>query len=95
MTGGELFEKGYALISKHLEKFPREFIGHGLGIGSHEQPRMNRVNRSVLEVPAVICIEYSYYHDRVRHHTEDTFLVTDKSVENWTAGCPRDLIVPT
>jgi Xaa-Pro dipeptidase len=95
MTGGELFEKGYALISKHLEKFPREFIGHGLGIGSHEQPRMNRVNRSVLEVPAVICIEYSYYHDGVRHHTEDTFLVTDKSVENWTAGCPRDLIVPT
>jgi Xaa-Pro aminopeptidase len=94
MTGGELFERGYALVSRYLEKFPREFIGHGLGIGSHEQPRMNRVNRSVLEVPAVICIEYSYYHDGVRHHTEDTFLVTHKGVDNWTAGCPRDLVVP-
>ena len=94
MTGGELFERGYGLISKHLDKFPREFIGHGLGIGSHEQPRMNRVNKSVLEVPAVICIEYSYYHDGVRHHTEDTFLVTEQRVENWTKDCPRDLIIP-
>ena len=69
-------------------------LGHGLGIGSHEQPRMNHVNRTVLETPAVICIEYSYYHDDVRHHTEDTFLVTDDKMENWTDHCPRNLIVP-
>jgi len=31
MTGGEMFERGYSLISKHLPKFPREFIGHGGG----------------------------------------------------------------
>ena len=61
------------MISKYLDKFPREFIGHGLG--PHEQPRMNHVSTTVLEAPAVICIEYSYYHDGVRHHTEDTFLV--------------------
>ncbi len=94
VTGGEVFERGYALISKHLENFPREFLGHGLGLGSHEQPRLNQVNRTVLEVPAVICIEMSYYHDGCRHHTEDTFLVTEKRVENWTAGCPRELVVP-
>jgi Xaa-Pro aminopeptidase len=93
MTGGEIFDRGYALISRHLKNFPREFVGHGLGLGSHEQPRCNRVNRTVLEAPAVICIEYSYYHDGVRHHTEDTFLVTDRGVENWTANCPRELVV--
>jgi Xaa-Pro aminopeptidase len=94
MTGGEIFDRGYAMISKHLDRFPREFVGHGLGLGSHEQPRMNHVNTTVLEAPAVVCIEYSYYHDGVRHHTEDTFLVTDHGVENWTASCPRELIVP-
>jgi len=94
VTGGELFDLGYRLISKYLPNFPREFIGHGVGVGSHEQPRMNHVNRNALEVPAVVCIEYSYYHEGCRHHTEDTFLVTEKGVENWTLGCPRDLIVP-
>jgi Xaa-Pro aminopeptidase len=94
LTGGEIFDKGHSMISRYLNNFPREFLAHGLGIGSHEQPRANQVNRNVLEVPAVMCIEYSYYHDGVRHHTEDTFLVTDKGVENWTAGCPRELIVP-
>ena len=92
--GGEIFDKGHSMISRYLNNFPREFVAHGLGIGSHEQPRANHVNKTVLEGPAVMCIEYSYYHDGVRHHTEDTFLVTDKGVENWTANCPRDLVVP-
>lgn len=95
VTGGEIFERGYHHISRYLNNFPREFVGHGIGLGSHEQPRMNRVNRTVLEPDTVVCIEYSYYHDGVRHHTEDTFLVTDKGVEHWTANCPRDLIVAT
>ena len=95
MTGGEVFDKGYSMISRYLNNFPREFVGHGLGLGSHEQPRMNHVNKTVLEGPAVICLEYSFYHDGVRHHTEDTFLVTDKGVENWTQNCPRELVVAT
>jgi Xaa-Pro aminopeptidase len=94
MTGGEIFELGYGLISRHLENFPREFVAHGLGLGTHEQPRCNRVNRSVLEPNAVICVEYSYYSQGVRFHTEDTFLVKDDGVEHWTADCPRELIVP-
>ena len=55
---------------------------------------MNRVNRTVLEPNTVVCIEYSYYHEGVRHHTEDTFLVQDDGVEHWTKACPRELIVP-
>ncbi|MFC7399935.1 M24 family metallopeptidase [Chelatococcus sp. GCM10030263] len=93
MTGGEVFDRGYSLISRHLNKFPREFVGHGIGLGSHEQPRMNAVNRTVLEAGSVICLEYSYYHDGVRHHTEDTFLLKDDGVEHWTAACGRELVV--
>jgi Xaa-Pro aminopeptidase len=94
VTGGEIFDRGYAEISKHLPKFPREFVGHGIGLSSHEQPRMNQVNRTVMEPDTVVCLEYSYYHGGVRHHTEDTFLVKADGVDHWTANCPRELVVP-
>ncbi|MCC6194262.1 MAG: aminopeptidase P family protein [Burkholderiales bacterium] len=93
VTGGEIFERGYNRISHYLPNFPREFVGHGLGLNPHEQPRMNRVNRTVLEPDTVVCLEYSYYHEGVRHHTEDTFLVKADGVEHWTANCPRELVV--
>lgn len=93
MTGGEIFDRGHKMISKYLPNFPREFVGHGLGLGSHEQPRMNHVNKTVLEPGTAYCIEYSYYNDGVRHHTEETFYITDNGVECWTADCPRELIV--
>jgi Xaa-Pro dipeptidase len=94
VTGGEIFERGHANISRHLQDFPREFIGHGIGLNSHEQPRMNRVNRTVVEPNSVVCVEFSYYHEGVRHHTEDTFLIGADQTENWTIGCPRELVVP-
>jgi len=94
MVGGEIFESYYNKISKYLDNYPREFIGHGIGLGSHEQPRMNRVNRTVLEANSVVCLEASYYHDGVRHHTEETLLVKEYGVEWWTEHCPRELIVP-
>ncbi len=92
-TGGEIFDEAYAKISRHLNNFPREFIGHGLGLSSHEEPRMNQVNRTVLEPGTVVCLEFSYYHEGCRHHTEDTFLVTENGVEWWTQPCGRDLVV--
>ncbi len=94
VTGGEIFDRGYSRISRYLNNFPREFLGHGIGLGSHEQPRMNAVNRTVLEPNTVVCIEYSYYHDGVRHHTEETFLVREDGVDHWTAACPTALVVP-
>jgi Xaa-Pro aminopeptidase len=94
VTGGEIFEKGYRDISRHLDNYPREFLGHGLGLNPHEQPRMNKVNRSVLEANSVVCLETSYYHEGARFHSEDTYLVTDSGVDHWTAECPRELIVP-
>jgi Xaa-Pro aminopeptidase len=94
MTGGEIFDASYARISRNLNNYPREFVGHGLGLSSHEEPRMNQVNRTVLEPNSVVCLEFSYYHDGVRQHTEETFLVREDGVEFWTRDCPRDLVVP-
>ena len=94
LTGGEIFEKAYNDISKHLDNYPREFFGHGLGLSPHEQPRMNRVNKTVLEPNSVICLETSYYCEGNRFHSEETFLVKKDGNDHWTADCPRDLIVP-
>ena len=66
-------------------------VARGYAAGDGPPDELQLVQQAA---PAVICIEYSYYHDGVRHHTEDTFLVTDKGVENWTANCPRELVVP-
>jgi Xaa-Pro aminopeptidase len=94
-TGGDIFRRGYAMISRHLENFPREFVGHSIGLASHEEPRMNEVNRVEVEPDTVYCIEYSYYSEGVRFHTEETFLIDEGGkVECWTTDCPRDLIVP-
>jgi Xaa-Pro dipeptidase len=94
VTGGEIFERGLGAISRHVANFPREFIGHGIGLSSHEEPRMNRSNHTVVEPDTVVCMEFSYYHEGVRLHTEDMFHVGPAATENWTKGCSRDLIVP-
>jgi Xaa-Pro aminopeptidase len=93
ITAGEVFERGYKNISKHLEDFPREFIGHGIGHATHEQPKMNRSSKIVLEPNTAVCLEFSYYHGGVRHHTEDTFLIKEGGNEWWTKDCPRELVV--
>jgi Xaa-Pro aminopeptidase len=94
VTGGEIFQKAYADISKHLDNYPREFFGHGLGLSPHEQPRMNKVNKTVLEPNSVLCLETSYYFEGNRFHSEETYLLKEGVKEHWTAHCPRDLIVP-
>jgi Xaa-Pro aminopeptidase len=94
LTGGEIFELGHRAIGRYLPDFAREFIGHGIGLNSHEQPRMSRQNRTLIEPNTVVCIEFSYYQDGVRHHTEDTYLIGASTTENWTVDCPRELVVP-
>ncbi|MGH8618433.1 MAG: M24 family metallopeptidase [Burkholderiales bacterium] len=93
VTAGEIFERGYNNISKHLDGFPREFIGHGIGHATHEQPKMSRSSKVVIEPNTTVCLEFSYYHDGVRHHTEDTMLIQESGNEWWTKDCPRELIV--
>lgn len=94
-TGGEIYQRGIEAIGRHLNDFPREFIGHGIGQNLNEEPRMAAGNRVAVEPGTVCCVEFSYYLDGgVRLHTEDTYLITDTGVEMLTKDCPRELVIP-
>jgi len=80
---------------KHLKKFPREFVGHGIGLIFNEEPRMCKGNTVPIENGTVVCTELSFYlEEGVRLHIEDMFVVTDSGVEMLTNDCPRDLAIP-
>jgi Xaa-Pro aminopeptidase len=94
-TGGDIHARGTDAIGRHLEKFPREFVGHGLGLVFNEEPRMNAGNAVQVEAGTVYCTELSYYlDDGVRLHVEDMFLITEAGTELLTRDCPRELEIP-
>jgi Xaa-Pro aminopeptidase len=94
-TGGEIYQRGVKAIEKYLDRFPREFIGHGIGLVSNEEPRMHQGNEVEMEPGVVYCTEFSYYLEGgVRLHTEDMYLITERGSEMLTEDCPRDLVVP-
>lgn len=94
-TGDEIYRRGTREIGKHLDRFPREFVGHGIGLVFNEEPRMSAGNQVPVEAGTVFCAELSYYlDDGVRLHVEDMFLITDSGVEMLTRDCPRDLSIP-
>jgi Xaa-Pro aminopeptidase/Xaa-Pro dipeptidase len=93
--GGEIYARGVRMIEKYLPRFPREFVGHGIGLVFNEQPRMNAGNGVPIEPDTVYCAELSYYlEDGVRLHVEDMFLLTDSGIEMLTRACPHDLAIP-
>jgi Xaa-Pro aminopeptidase len=94
-TGAEVYERGIRAVAPYLEGFPREFVGHGIGLVLNEEPRMSAENRVPFEAGTVYCTELSYYlEDGVRQHVEDMFLLTEHGVELLTRDCPRDLVIP-
>jgi Xaa-Pro dipeptidase len=94
-TGGSIYERGVRAIRRHLPDFPREFVGHGIGLILNEEPRMHEGNRVEVEAGTVYCTELSYYlEDGARLHVEDMFLITEDGVEMLTEACPRHLVIP-
>jgi Xaa-Pro aminopeptidase len=94
-TGENIYQRGTREIRKHLDRFPREFVGHGIGLVFNEEPRMSAGNRVPIESGTVYCTELSYYlEDGVRLHVEDMFLINERGVEMLTRECPRDLAIP-
>ena len=66
-------------------------VGHGIGMGNHEQPWLSRGSADVLEENMVISVEPGLYFDEIggfRH--SDTVLVTKTGYELLT-HYPRDL----
>jgi Xaa-Pro aminopeptidase len=94
-TGGEIYARGIGKVEKHLSKFPREFVGHGIGLVFNEEPRMSAGNRVPVEAGTAFCVELSYYlEDGTRLHIEDMYVISETGIEMLTCDCPRDLSIP-
>lgn len=94
-TGGEIYARGLRKVEKHLSKFPREFVGHGIGLVFNEEPRMSAGNGVPIEANTTFCVELSYYlEDGARLHIEDMYVISAAGIEMLTRDCPRDLAIP-
>ncbi len=90
----DVYNWGFKFMNERLPGYAREFLGHGIGLTSHEEPRLHEGNPMVLEPGMVICIENSFYLDGARYHFEDTFLIEDSGPACWTTALGRTLEVP-
>mgnify|MGYP006288093475 CR=1 FL=1 len=82
--------------NEYLETTPHgeigKFIGHGIGLVHHEDPRISLTSQDVLESGMVISIEMEYRHEDVGHiKVEELVVITDAgnevispSGEKWT-----------
>ena len=89
----DVYNWGFTFMNERLPGYAREFLGHGIGLGPHEEPRLHEGNAMVLEPGMVICIEHSFYLDGARYHFEDTFVIEESGPVCWTAALGRCLEV--
>ncbi|MBI2456121.1 MAG: aminopeptidase P family protein [candidate division NC10 bacterium] len=89
----DVYNWGFTFMNERLPGYAREFLGHGIGLGPHEEPRLHEGNPMVLEPGMVICIEHSFYLDGARYHFEDTFVIEESGPVCWTAALGRSLEV--
>jgi Xaa-Pro aminopeptidase len=92
-SGVEVYDRGFRFMNERLPGYSREFLGHGIGLDPHEEPRLHEGNPMVIEPGMVICIENSFYLDGARYHFEDTFLIEEAGPVCWTAALGRSLEV--
>jgi Xaa-Pro aminopeptidase len=90
----DVYNWGFKFMNDRLPGYAREFLGHGIGLTPHEEPRLHEGNPMILEVGMVICIEHSFYLDGARYHFEDTFLIEESGAVCWTGELSRSLEVP-
>lgn len=69
------------------------FLGHGLGLGIHEEPFVAAHVGTVLEPNMVMAIEPVYIEDGKLFFLEDNLLVTDSGFESLTTALPHGMIV--
>jgi Xaa-Pro aminopeptidase len=89
----DVYNWGFKFMTERLPSYAREFLGHGVGLAPHEEPRLHEGNPMVIEAGMVICIEHSFYLDGARYHFEDTFLIEKSGPVCWTTPLGRSLEV--
>ena len=75
----DLFNACRSVVLSHGLPFTMPHIGHGIGIGLHEQPMLEPANKGRLQAGMVLNVEpMVVLSDRGEaFHTEDLVLVTD------------------
>lgn len=95
VTAGQVDEAARAVLKKHrLDEFFIHSTGHGLGIEVHEEPRLARNVKTVLQEGNVVTIEPGVYqagYGGVR--IEDDYLITARGAERLTKDCKDVFIV--
>ena len=78
-------------VKEGVGDYMQHRIGHGFGLEPHERPYSSEGSEEVYQPNMIISVEPGLYVKDVggfRH--SDTVLITEKGIENLTAGIPRD-----
>jgi Xaa-Pro aminopeptidase len=91
-TAGSIDEAARAVLRKSsLDGLFSHSTGHGLGLEVHEEPRLGRGGKAILEEGNVVTIEPGVYaagYGGIR--IEDDYLITGRGAERLTKDC-RDV----
>ena len=96
MIGGEIYAAAAPLVQKSRHNNHMEFLAHGMGMVSHEAPRLtdrgpvpypSEYAKEPLEAGMVVSVETTLMHPaRGFIKLEDTVVVTDKGHEVYGEG---------
>lgn len=74
--------KFYRRLTKRYSLSPLKFLGHGLGLGLHEEPYINVYSDIKLEENMVMCVEPLHFVPRVEgYHLENELIITKDGYE--------------
>ena len=75
-----------------LSPYWRHHTGHSLGLLEHEAPFLDIGDSTVLEPGMIVTVEPGLYLPELGgFRNSDTVLITEREVELFTAGYPRDI----
>ncbi len=78
----DLLVEGERAVKEHRYSSCGTFVAHGIGMVSHEQPRISDTNARPLEAGMVLSIETEFIHPEVGHvKIEDAVAVTETGCE--------------
>ncbi len=80
------------IVKKNLT--PIDFVGHGLGLGLHEEPYFGKYGGTILKVDMVFCIEPIHViPNSMGFQLEDEIVITENGYRLLTGG-PRSIEMP-
>ena len=84
----------YRKYSVEKGLMPINFVGHGLGLGVHEEPYIGRYKEIILKPNMVLCVEPIHViPNKVGFQLEDEVLVTENGFELLTGGAKSEELI--